>query len=206
MPIDASHVMLGVNECDQGHTDLNGDGDGYSCGPGVPPWIPPPQPDLIRHVWNIDTDDITNLQAHWESTPVQAGPSRLAMYQTLYDPVRGLYVWTAQSGLVSVDSAGGNPVALGDGRIAYNRRESSVAGGTDLNGDGDTLDWVAHVLLDDATNTIVNLGVASGGVVPMTGGKFAVGSGESSQNIDANGDGLSSSDGFIYLAKPAPGC
>jgi len=77
-----------------------------------------------------------------------------------------------------------------------------VEQGIDLNGDGDTLDRVAH-LLEIASNTSTNLELAIRGPVTANGVKFAFLVSEGDQNgTDLNGDG-DTSDSVWHIFDPA---
>jgi len=74
--------------------------------------------------------------------------------------------------------------------------------GIDLNGDGDTLDRVAH-LLEIASNTSTNLGLAIRGPVTANRVEFAFLASEGDQNgTDLNGDG-DTSDSVWHIFDPA---
>ena len=77
---------------------------------------------------------------------------------------------------------------------------SEARQGTDLNGDGDTLDTVFHVH-DAATSTTVNVGLAIGGFV-LDGNLVAFSVFEARQGTDLNGDG-DTSDGVLHVHDAA---
>lgn len=82
---------------------------------------------------------------------------------------------------------------VGEGRVTFRVSEESQ-GGSDLNGDGDALDFVAHVF-DTRSGTTANLGVAvANGVGPdnflrPVGDRIGVMISEAQQGQDLDGDG-----------------
>ena len=95
----------------------------------------------------------------------------------------------------------GDNVALGDGRLAYYGVEADQ--GSDLNGDGDRLDYVPHVW-DPATGQSTNLGLSSGLMHPAAGGRLVFPVYEYGQgNSDLNGDGdTNHGDSMQYVWDP----
>ena len=76
--------------------------------------------------------------------------------------------------------------SVGDSIIAFNTAENSI--GTDLNGDGDTHDWILRYF-DIATEQTVDLGFDSGFAPSVSGSIIAFTTWESDVGVDLNGDG-----------------
>ena len=91
--------------------------------------------------------------------------------------------------LSTIWNAGGQIPAVVSGDLVWIPVSETASGSTDLNGDGDSDDWVAHVY--DPLTGVTSLGLA---VVP-TPGALAIDDGfvfsvdESAQGVDLNGDG-----------------
>ncbi len=89
--------------------------------------------------------------------------------------------------------------------------DEQAQGGSDLNGDGDALDFVLH-LLDGRSGTVTNLGVAvdpdlrprEGAPVRIPGGRIAFAVDEAAQDADLDGDG-DRADQVLHVLDPARG-
>jgi hypothetical protein len=113
----------------------------------------------------------------------------------LYDPATGA---TASTGLASnaeaiVGLRGGDVVAF----AAIEHWEG------DLNGDGDLLDHVVH-LLDLSTGELVDTGIIGTSFLRLTDGTLAIGGFENMDDVDRNGDG-DTHDSFTVVYDPTTG-
>ncbi len=140
------YAVFGVAEADQGHTDLNGDGD---------------TSDSVIHV---------------------------------LDPMTGATLSSGVTHGFFGFAIGGNRVGIA---VSENRQ-----GNTDLNGDGDAIDDVVHVL-DPASGTTVNTGIDGGGSAPLlaVGERFVA---SVIEEADLNGDG-DTDDAVFQVFDPETG-
>ena len=179
-------VLVGVSEYASGMTDLNGDGD---------PW-----------------DDVFHLRSPTVGATVNFGLAlgTVSSSSFLVDGRRALFGVSelGQGGidlngdgdgddwsilhlydptLASVSNLGlaGADADLRSHRLALGVYEEDQ-GGVDLNGDGDALDSVVH-MIDLANSTVVNLGLATTWLQHTGSALFYVD--EASQSADLNGDG-----------------
>ncbi len=114
-----------------------------------------------------------------------------------------LHVYTVASGELWNTGLAAIWPAMAGGHVACSVSEPAQ-GGVDLNGDGDAAEAVLHVL-DPATRTTINLGIA-GSTVPSgtAGGAFAFGASEASQGgTDGNADG-DAGDEVLHVVSNLP--
>jgi hypothetical protein len=194
--------LVVVPEANQAGADLNGDGD---------------TTDSVAHIWTPD-DGLENLGvalASYGATPNLLADGGIAAFGVWESEQGGsdlngdgdtadkvTHVWSAGMGLVNTGLAqSSNPVA-GPGGAGLSVSESAQ-GGSDLNGDGDTGDTVAHMW--SPSQGVVNLGLA-GQVTPAPAGSF-VGTAiqeSSSGGTDLNGNGYAH-DTLAYAWDPVLG-
>lgn len=196
-----SLVAFRVGESAQGNADLNGDGDAF---------------DRVLHVHHASTNSTRNLEVAVRDDVQSRGyfemsGSRIAIRASevanstdlngdgdSFD--NGLLVYDARSGVLHnsgkallLDSdSGGNPFAFAGDAVLFGVGERDQAF-TDLNGDGDVLDRVLHVL-SLPSGTVVSIGVALPWVerpFRVSGRWASVVVGEIEQGgIDLDGDGV----------------
>jgi hypothetical protein len=194
--------LVGVPEDAQAGTDLNGDGD---------------LADSVAHVWTPE-DGLENLGvalASYGATPNLLAGGGIAAFG-VWESEQGsadlngdgdtsdkvAHIWSAGSGLLNTGLAQtANPVAgLGGAGLGVSE---SAQGGTDLNGDGDTSDTVAHMWSPSVG--VVSRGRA-GLAAPAPAGPFVgVSIQESSSGgADLNGNGFAH-DTLAYAWDPVLG-
>jgi hypothetical protein len=180
---DGSYAAFVVVEADQGAggTDLNGDSD---------------TDDQVVHIYDIAGDSILNTGlaangvnlvddiATFSVVEADQGATDLNGDSDASDSVLHTHICstgtTHNLGLASFDGA------TRGGLVAFTVYEP-YEGGTDLNGDSDASDLVAHAW-DSATNTIYNIGVAAYSPLYVGDGFVVLRSNESQQGVDFNGD------------------
>jgi len=195
--LKGSRVAFGVKESYQQLTDLNGDGDML---------------DTVVHVYDISKKTATSLGLaifpNEEVFPSLAFDGRTLVFTVTEfgqgvvdlngdgDTVdRVLHVYDADSGKVTNFQLAGRDPAVSGGLAAFSVDERYQAG-IDLNGDGDALDGVMH-LIHLETRNVINLGIA--GYLPaICGSRVIFQASEVEQGKDLNGDGSISSDGVAY--------
>jgi hypothetical protein len=205
--LDGGKLMFRATESQQG-VDWNGDGD---------------TDDFVVHVHHPGSTGTTNVgialalgDDHDTHVPLEQG--RLAFWASesrhggdlngdgdssddvvhVHDPSTGI---TASTGIASAIFFEASLVGLRGGPVAFLASEPGE--GTDLNGDGDTSDVIAHAY-DPATGTTANSGTASLGFLPLSGGSAAMAVFEGQENLDLNGDG--DVDDFVPIVfDPATG-
>jgi hypothetical protein len=185
--------------------DLNGDGD---------------QTDTVLHIWSADgTRTNVGVAVHWAHIwSLGDGGFLLAVPEANQANTdlngdgdttdRVAHVWTPAGGLqnlgVNLPFSGTSSVAVlaGSGAAALNVSESEQ-GGTDLNGDGDALDEVAHIW--SAGGGLVNTALALAGAPSAGAGGIGLAVAEWSQGgTDRNGDG-DTSDVVAHAWSPTLG-
>ncbi len=187
---DGSFTFL-VRELADDNTDLNGDGD---------------TSDYVVHVWPAGDSAPTNLGLAASLVGEHAAGDGLAVFtvdesaqnntdlnadtDTLDEVV---HAWNVGEGTrnLGVTGIATWPAAITGTAAAFTVRETEQ-GSTDLNGDGDTADWVVH-LWDESTNTLDNLGLAvaeSSAPIFASDGTVAFLVSEANQGNDLNGDGF----------------
>ncbi len=176
-------VVVGVGEADQAGTDLNLDGD---------------TDDIVIHILDVVSGTVDNTQlaggfvvavgdrgvflvpeADQRADLNGDGDMADSVLHTLDPSIAVLTNMMVQASRLQ---------AVG-GRAVFRMSESDH-GGVDLNGDGDALDHVVHVL-DPASGAITNSSLAEGGALgkPVEG-QFVFGVSEPDQGgTDLNGDG-----------------
>jgi len=184
---DGPYTILSVWEGDFG-IDLNGDGDAA---------------DYVFHVHDVETGALTNLGLTGSVRDIRGGRAIIILWENYQADANGdgdrgddvPYVVdlatarTIPTGLAVPYHA----MRLGD--KLFFLVEERDQGGTDLNGDGDALDHVMHVL-DTETEQVINLGLASHpyyyDYFPVSDRLVAFSVPEADQGgMDLDGDGLS---------------
>ena len=144
--IDGSNLVFGVSELNQG-TDLNGDGDAS---------------DGVVHLYDTGTGVITNLAVAGFGVPsgsrivlsVREGPQGLTDLNGDGDALDFvLHTYDVASAVltnVGINARGGFQL---DGSIVAFRVLETDEGNIDLNGDGDALDFVLHILTTAVSDT-----------------------------------------------------
>ena len=182
------YIVLYVDEADQDDTDFNGDSDAE---------------DIVVHVLHEVSGSLSNLglavlgdpnlplPGHelvltaWEAkqgADLNGDGDQLDQVPHVYDLVAGT-MWNLGVANHSSYRPEFNGTLLG-----FNASESGQ-GGTDLNGDGDSTDEVAHYA-DVGTGTLVNLQLATTSPPQIRGGLVVVRVSEDQHgNYDRNGDG-----------------
>ena len=198
--VDGDIVAFGVGEQAQGGQDLNGDGDGGSSG------------DEVMHVYDAATGTTTNLglalggdftlASGFLVFPVSEGAQRADLNGDGFIGGPIVHLHDTSTGTTSNTKIFAQ-FHVFDGVVAGMLVPEGVFGGSDLNGDDDTTDKVAHVI-DPASGTITNLQIA-GVVEPIAeNGIFAFGAFERDQGpggTDFNGDGDTNDEvAFVYEA------
>jgi hypothetical protein len=180
--VDGSLVAFAASERDNGNVDLNADGDSY---------------DIVLHVYDASSGTLTNLGFSSERYFALDG-DRLAFLVTesgqgntdfngdgdAADHV--LHLFDAASGATTNMQLDSRYVQLDTSILAMNVRESAQ-GGADLNGDGDALDEVLHVI-DLVSGTTTNLAVVPTSNFQLDGNQLYFQLKEDVQG-DLNGDG-----------------
>jgi WD40 repeat protein len=143
-PLDGGRIAIGVTESGHDRRDLNGDGD---------------TDDSVLHIWHPLTQTVENLGVY-STAETKLDKGRVAFFVWERFEASGTdlngdgdttdelaYIWGPDTGLVNLGLAGlsGNPPALPGGGTALLVMESAHHN-RDLNGDGDTLDFVLHVV------------------------------------------------------------
>jgi hypothetical protein len=178
------YLVFWVEEAEQGATDLNGDGDAS---------------DRVLHVRDMRTGAVRNAglaggfalvvgEGHvaLQVDEAQQGSQDLNGDGDALDSV--VHLVDLERGTVDNLGLAGYPGELREGRLGLRVDESSQ-GSTDLNGDGDTLDFVYHVR-DLDLGTTVNLRLAGYSTALLRGDLAALGVDEHMQgDVDLNGDG-----------------
>ena len=214
---DDGMAAVVVNECDEGNTDLNGDGDGY--GNEIDPiYGEPICDDNILHTWNPQTGAVQNLglAVNIHSTELVSASQYVTLVQEsnqgdtdfngdgdALDQV--LHIYKTDTGLVNTNIAARDFTPLTNGLVAATVGEEGQYG-ADLNKDGDASDIVAMVI-DPRTRLFDLLGAVrrwSLVFFPMPGGAFLYYADEATQAAtDFNGDG-DAIDTVWQVAKPKP--
>ncbi|MBI3909973.1 MAG: hypothetical protein HY320_03455 [Armatimonadetes bacterium] len=181
--VAGNYAAVLVSEADQGGRDLNGDGD---------------QMDDVLHVVDLTTRRIRNLglaveemqmSDRWVAVAVpearQGGQDLNGDGDASDVVLYAVELATGEAKCLRLDASSGIQVA-GDRALAA--VSEAAQGGKDLNGDGDTLDVVAH-LVDLSTGEIRNLGVDTADGFAITPRLAAMAVSEGRQgNRDLNGD------------------
>ena len=180
--------LLSVPEANQAATDLNGDGD---------------TADRVAHVWTPG-GGLQNLGVNlsfWSSSSLAVLAGGGAAGINVNESEQGgtdlngdgdaldevAHLWSADTGLVNTALALATPPAAEAGGVGLAVSESSQ-GGTDLNGDGDAADSVAHVW--SPASGLVNLAMVAGDSPAPAGSFIGLAVAESGQGgTDLNGDG-----------------
>ena len=200
--VSGNLVPLLVGEPQQGATDLNGDGDTF---------------DKVLFLYDHAMGTTTNLGfAVRSQVPAANGRVIFCALESTLGDLNGdsdtldavFHAYDVASGTVTNLGIAGDSTpekgcfinVQGD-IVALGARED--AEGQDLNGDGDTLDIVAHVH-DFSTGVTTSLGLAAPGVVE--GSFVLLQVRETSQGQDLNGDGdISSVDRVLHVHDVAAG-
>jgi hypothetical protein len=194
--VSAGAVVLAVNEAAQGNTDLDGDGNPFSD---------------VLHAWT-GASGTSNLDQDY------GNPARLftdsGRFGYALSPDNIATIFDTASGTSTPSNLGSSSeTVLSGGWVLINAQESLT--NTDLNGDGDTGDFVAHVW-DGTTTPAVSLGVPviTSQTYPGGAGVFVFGVPENTGGGDLNGDGdaadvvahvWSPSTGMVNLSVAGPG-
>ena len=191
--------------------DLNGDGD---------------TDDFVPYVYDPATDTATNVgiagfslaaldggtlaflaSEPGEGVDLNGDGDATDSVPHVYDPATDTAVNVGVAVPGSPFIFGSPPVPLDGGRLGFYASESGESShsgeGLDLNGDGDTSDFVPHVY-DPVTDTATNVGIAGPlAILPaLDGGELAFPASESGEGVDLNGDG--DTDDFVpYVYDPA---
>jgi cysteine-rich repeat protein len=167
------------------HGDLDGDGDAN---------------DTVLHIMDLESGAVTNVGYDDVDYELAAGGSTVAFSVAeaaahadlngdgdQFDEV--LHLLDVPSGTVrNVGLSAGEGTSVGDGFVAF-RTWEAAQGHVDLNGDGDTDDYVVHVV-DPVTGAITNLRLALGRESVAGGSLLAIAVNEAAQGAtDLNGDG-----------------
>jgi hypothetical protein len=195
---EAGIAAFSVDETDQNTTDLNGDGVAD---------------DWVLHLYDHGTQTTSNLLSASSTYSHGIAAGTVAVQVREQEEGADLNGDTDLDDKVLVvhDVLGGAPMSLGlasggsgwvldmnEFALAFRTRESDQ-GNTDLNGDGDTLDFVGH-LYDLLTGDTVNLGLATG-VITVIGPTATFTVVEAQQGMtDLNGDG-DSSDTVLFVTR-----
>jgi hypothetical protein len=202
--LPGGRVAFQISEADHGNTDLNADGDAS---------------DWVIHVWHplsgLVNLGIASVKETMEPTP--EGGVAFLVSESAQDGDDRNGDGSAGDGVPAVwDPAGGHIANVGvaagtrlrplDGRrLGYVAIEAGD--GKDRNGDGDTLDRVAHVW-EASTGTNHNLRLAAeDGIVTFIAldlGRLAFTSDEAQQSDDLNGDG-DEGDDVVHVWDAATG-
>lgn len=192
---EGPYVALVVPEGPQG-ADLNGDGD---------------LGDFVVHSVHLPTVTATNTGLSGSIVGIQGRLLTLRVSESFQSldlngdgDALDSVVHVVRLGSGSVTNLGlmGGPIALGGRLIGFEVRESDQ-GMRDLNGDGDTFDWVWHVH-DAAVGTTTNLGTeVSLHTTDIAGEDFLIyGVREGVSGVqDLNGDG-DTDDSVLHLLRP----
>jgi hypothetical protein len=196
--ISGNLVELLVSENDQGHTDLNGDGDSF---------------DPVSHVFDASTGITTNPGLAAFNVGLEGNLLVLAVNELYHgstdlngDGDSGdsvLHIFDASTGTITNLGLAINHFLVRNGLVPFTVFES-YHGNTDLNGDGDTDDHVLHVF-DPSTGTTTNLGLDSSWFFPGGGNLVRFTVREANQgNTDLNGDG-DSADEVLHIFDSSTG-
>jgi len=200
--VDGSLAACVVPEAGQGGADLNGDGDAA---------------DGVLHVIDLASGGVTNLglAASWHrvdgdtvafSVSEQEQGADLDGDGVVEAGVGALHLYDRTSGQTTNLGFGGAPAGpepLRDGWLALSVYEGGLQPPTDLDGDGDVLDGVLHVV-EVATGAVTNLGLA-GLATSLDGGVLACVVSEPELGADdLNGDG-DALDWVAHLVELAAG-
>jgi len=197
--LQGNFVAFRVNEFQQGRTDLNGDGD---------------VGDPVLHLYNATTGAVTNvgLDASFQFqlrgnlvaflvSELRQGNTDLNGDGDTNDVV--LHVFNVSTGAVTNLGLAAGGIQMNGNLVAFGVGESGQ-GNTDLNGDGDTNDFVLH-LFDVTTGTTTNLGHAVVGQYRLDDNLLAFVVDESRQgSTDLNGDG-DTNDQVVHLFDATTG-
>jgi len=201
LAVDDGHAAFLVVESHQGDTDLNGDAD---------------TDDWVLHLYDHGPPSVTsNLTSasRTNSHDIAAGTVAVQVDEEEEGTDLNGDTDTDDAVLFLHDVAGGGPTNLGlasggsgwvlsmsDEILAFRTRESDQDT-TDLNGDGDTLDYVGH-LHDLATGVTTNLELATE-TIAVAGATVAFRVNESQQGgTDLNGDGDATDSVLFVVAGP----
>ena len=194
---DGRRLAFLVDEARQGNRDLNGDGDAG---------------DAVLHVYDADTRTARNLGAaltEFATLVFEDGYLLFAVSElgqggvdldgdgvvggsvlAVYDAERGT---TRSTGLRVQTSA----IDVDAGQAGFFALESAATG--DLNGDGDELDQVFH-LVDVKSGATANIGLAGQGFLLAEAGSWSIGVQEAAQGgMDLDGDGDATSSVFFTV-------
>jgi hypothetical protein len=190
---------LFASESDQGHTDLNGDGDAT---------------DSVLFVFDVATHSLVNLglaaapggfglssnliawavpEAGQGSTDLNADGDATDLVIHVYDhSMHSLTNLMLASSRFSVLTLDATAITATDSMAAFAVKEREQ-GSADLNGDGDVFDNVVHVL-DGPSHAVRNLRIALSSVegaydLRADGNLLAFRASEDAQGSDLNGDG-----------------
>jgi hypothetical protein len=192
--LTSSLLAFVVPESEQGHSDLNGDGDAT---------------DDVMHVFDPANGALSNLGLAVGGSPAAGGP---LLAFSVPESSQGntdldgngdsvgfvVHVYDQRTGLVTNTRwASGTGLSVSDDFVMFSAQEFSR--GVDLDGDGDASDDVVEVY-DAVTGTVTNLHVASNSQrFQSDQGRFAFFVEEAVQGgMDLNGDG-DGIDGVVHL-------
>jgi len=181
--IDKERVAFLVSEAGEG-TDLNGDGD---------------IADRVLHVFDAKKGNTTNVGVSVSSTGIRIDKERVAFVVSegnegidlngdgvINRRVRVPHVYDIKKGVTFNLGLAARFAEIDEERVAFFVTERDE--GTDLNGDGDTLDKVLHVF-DAKKGTTTNLGLASLFGLEIDKGRMVFVLTEAEAGTDLNGDG-----------------
>ncbi len=194
-------VVFLVSESDQGGTDLNGDGDSFDpVLHGFDPVAGTSANSGLAGLFATAVGGRVAIDVHeglQGGTDLNGDGDSTDTVVHVFDPVTGM---VANSGLAW---AGGFFVAVGDA-VALEVSEADQ-GATDLNGDADSADSVAH-FFNPTTGTAINSGFAVGfSGLSAVGSRAASTVPEAGQGAgDLNGDG-DTGDDVVHLFDPVTG-
>jgi hypothetical protein len=197
LALDAGYVAFLVVEWQQGDTDLNGDGD---------------TDDWVLHLYDHSLQTTSNLTSASSTNSHGIAGGKVAVEVREEEEGTDLNgdADTDDAVLLLHEVAGGLPTNLGlatggstwvlgmsDEVLAFRTRESDQ-GTTDLNGDGDTLDYVGH-LRDLSTGVTTNLELATADAIAVAEATVTFRVNEWQQGMtDLNGDS-DASDGVLFV-------
>lgn len=193
-------IAFVVEELHQGNTDINQDGD---------------TDDALVHVHDLAASTTTNsgVPVHFPDYAIGVNLVAIVAHEMLAGRQDYNLDGDMDDAILFIHDTINcvtmrQPYALSsflvDGSLVFASIPEEEQGHTDLNGDGDALDYVLHVY-EEATGRMINTGLAAGGRVHTIGSQLAFAVSERAQaGTDFNGDG-DANDKVIHLFDLATG-